>query len=381
MLNRASSRDIPGGDSVQMAQTATALRALGVEVLERLAGEIEAADWDVHLVHGFNIQTAEETAALQEEARRRELPFVLSPVYWTPYLNWFADTGTLSRFWRAAAAALGFRAAARLYCAWQDYRAIAKPEWRLRRELLLRSAVLLPNAYAELDVLRRDFRIAAGAPPAIVVPNAIDESLFRKPRLDTPWSFPFARGRFVLQVARISPEKNQLGLIEALDGLDIAIVLAGQPSPEQPDYVSRCRAAAARRGNVHFLPWTPHAELVRLYAAAAAHVLPSWRETPGLVSLEAAAAGCPVVSTTVGSAREYFGDEARYCDPWSLVSIRRAVEDAIRNPAAEPLRQRVLRDFTWRRAAEETLRGYRLVLEQSRTREPHLPVRLAKVNP
>ena len=91
-------------------------------------------------------------------------------------------------------------------------------------------------------------------------------------------------------------------------------------------------------------------------------MLPSWRETPGLVSLEAAAVGCPVVTTSVGSTREYFGAEALYCDPWSRASIRKAVASAIRGPGSESLRLRVRRDFTWLRAAEATLRAYRLVL-------------------
>lgn len=362
MLNRASARDIPGGDSVQMAQTARALRALGVDVRERLAGDTAPSDWDVDIVHAFNIQTAAETAALQAETLRRQLPFALSPVWWTPYVNWFADTATLSPLWRAVRAALGFRTASRLYASWQQFRSTARPEWRQQRDLLVRSAVLLPNANAELDVLRRDFHLAAGAPPAVIVPNAIDDSLFNAPIPGAPWDFPFSPRQFVLEVARISPEKNQLGLIDALRGLDVAIVLAGQPSPEHPDYVSRCRTAAAERGNVHFLPWTPHAQLLRLYAAAAAHVLPSWRETPGLVSLEAAAVGCPVVTTSVGSTREYFGEEALYCDPWSRASIRKAVDSAIRGPGSESLRLRVRRDFTWLRAAEATLRAYRLVL-------------------
>jgi glycosyltransferase involved in cell wall biosynthesis len=362
MLNRASARHTPGGDSVQMAETARALRSLGVDVRERLAGEVEEADWDVDIVHAFNIQTAGETAAMQDEALRRGLPFALSPVYWTPYINWFADSGTLSSFWRAVRAALGFRPAERLYSGWQQFRATGKPEWRLQRDLLIRSTVLLPNANAEFDVLRKDFRLPADSPPAIVVPNAIDDSLYQAPDPDLPWHFPFPRRGFVLQVGRISPEKNPLGLIESLAGVDIAIVLAGQPSTQHADYVMRCRAAAERRGDVHFLPWTPHADLVRLYRAAAAHVLPSWRETPGLVSLEAAAAGCPIVTTSIGSAREYFGDDAHYCDPWSPSSIRSAVEQATGGSVPEALRSRVLREFTWRRAAEETLRAYRLGL-------------------
>ena len=47
------------------------------------------------------------------------------------------------------------------------------------------------------------------------------------------------------------------------------------------------------------------------YAAAEALVLPSFLETPGLVALEAAAAGIPrLVITNAGCTKEYFGNLA-----------------------------------------------------------------------
>ena len=91
-------------------------------------------------------------------------------------------------------------------------------------------------------------------------------------------------------------------------------------------------------------------------------MLPSWRETPGLVSLEAAAAGCRIVSTAIGSAREYFGDLAWYCDPCNPGSIRQAVLQALAAPATAALRQRVLERFTWEVAAQNTLEAYSKVM-------------------
>ena len=51
------------------------------------------------------------------------------------------------------------------------------------------------------------------------------------------------------------------------------------------------------------------------YAAAAVHVLPSWMETCGLVSLEAALAGAPLVGSTFGHELEYLEGDAWYADP------------------------------------------------------------------
>ena len=44
----------------------------------------------------------------------------------------------------------------------------------------------------------------------------------------------------------------------------------------------------------------PQNLLASAYAAAAVHVLPSWMETCGLVSLEVALAGAPLVGSTSG---------------------------------------------------------------------------------
>jgi len=117
--------------------------------------------------------------------------------------------------------------------------------------------------------------------------------------------------------------KNQLGLIRGLVDFPGKIVLIGQPSPQESKYYLACQEEASKRGNVVFIGHLPHEELPPIYQAAGVHVLPSWRETPGLASLEAAAAGCKVVSTSIGSAKEYFGEAAWYCHPMNLLSIKK----------------------------------------------------------
>jgi glycosyltransferase involved in cell wall biosynthesis len=102
----------------------------------------------------------------------------------------------------------------------------------------------------------------------------------------------------------------------------------------------------------------PQAELVEVYRRAAVHVLPSLFETTGLVSLEAAAAGCAVVTTDRGYAREYFGELAYYCDPRRRDSIRSAVADALSGGPSPELRARVLSCYTWRHAAVATAAAY-----------------------
>jgi glycosyltransferase involved in cell wall biosynthesis len=202
-----------------------------------------------------------------------------------------------------------------------------------------------------------------------VVPNGIDADLYEAPPAPSQWFLErYGIRDFVVQVGTISPVKNQLRLIEALFAMPVPIVIVGHTPAAMTDYARQCRERAAERGRVVFIDHLPAAELPGIYALAAVHALPSWRETPGLVSLEAAACGCRIVSTSIGSAPEYFGSHAWYCSPDSVPSIRRAVERALEAPRSDALRQSVLSQFTWRRAGEATLASYRRVhasLDQS----------------
>jgi glycosyltransferase involved in cell wall biosynthesis len=231
--------------------------------------------------------------------------------------------------------------------------------------MLERAARVLPNSQSEADLLRATFRLNGDfIGRTHVVPNGIDTALFDPPPQPSRWFVDqYGVKDFVLEVGAVSPVKNQLGLIEALVDMPVPIVIVGQPAPAMPEYAERCKALGARRGNVLFIDRLPHEELPGLYALAAAHALPSWRETPGLVSLEAAAAGCRIVTTSIGSTRDYFGDFAHYCRPDDRASIRAAVEAALNQPRTPDLRAHVLANFNWRRAGEATLAAYRSVLD------------------
>ena len=66
--------EIPGGHRVQLERTASALRALGVEVDEHLGTGLPAGSWDV--VHGFQLAPDEVLAVKQ-----RGMAVVISTIY------------------------------------------------------------------------------------------------------------------------------------------------------------------------------------------------------------------------------------------------------------------------------------------------------------
>ena len=87
-------------------------------------------------------------------------------------------------------------------------------------------------------------------------------------------------------------------------------------------------------------------------------MLASWFETPGLVALEAAMQGVPLVLPSRGCAREYFGAWADYVSPDDLRGIRRVTLAALGQPRSAELARMVRRRYTWQAAAQATREAY-----------------------
>ena len=99
------------------------------------------------------------------------------------------------------------------------------------------------------------------------------------------------------------------------------------------------------------------------------HVLPSWMETCGLVTLEAALSGTPVVGSTFGHELEYLGKDAWYGDPADPNSIRIAVQKAWDEGAYGErscnLKRRILEKFNWEQTVDSTENLYKRILSES----------------
>jgi glycosyltransferase involved in cell wall biosynthesis len=156
--------------------------------------------------------------------------------------------------------------------------------------------------------------------------------------------------------------KNQHMLIEAANKLNYPLEIIGQSPPNHSAYYDYCRSIAGPL--VTFTGHMPQEELIERYATAKVHALPSWFETTGLSSLEAAAMGCQIVAGKGGDVKDYFQDMAWYCDPMKPESIRDALQQAMQAPERSSLREHILKKFTWERAAEETFNAYKTALNE-----------------
>lgn len=141
-----------------------------------------------------------------------------------------------------------------------------------------------------------------------VVPPGVDHGVFHPGDRDGARASLGLRGRRVLLFAgRIQPLKGLDVAVRALAQLgdpDVMLAVVGGPSgPEGPAELTRIRDLVEELAvgpQVRFVRPRPHAELADWYRAADACVVPSLSESFGLVALEAAACGTPVVASAVG---------------------------------------------------------------------------------
>jgi D-inositol-3-phosphate glycosyltransferase len=115
----------------------------------------------------------------------------------------------------------------------------------------------------------------------------------------------------LLFVGRIQPLKGTRVAVEALARLEnrhdaVLVVIGGPSGPRGEDELARLHALVEQFGlqaSVRFVPPQGHEMLSTYYRSADICLVPSRSESFGLVALEAAACGTPVVASAVGGLR------------------------------------------------------------------------------
>ncbi len=122
--------------------------------------------------------------------------------------------------------------------------------------------------------------------------------------------------------------------------------------------------ASDGQGNILWLGHVSRTDLTALYSGAQALVYPSLYEGFGLPILEAFACGCPVVTSNISSMPEVAGDAAVLVNPEDVDDIRRGIERVLskREEFIEKGFRRV-KEFSWKKTAQETLRVYRELIQ------------------
>ncbi len=145
-------------------------------------------------------------------------------------------------------------------------------------------------------------------------------------------------GRLIAVIARLVPQKNHMGFLEAVAALppslrhDLNCVLVGDGYLEKP---LRSRAEALGIGDqISFLGIRDDVDT--LLRAADMMVLPSNWECLPITVLEALASGCPIVATAVGGVPEVLGRVGwPLVEPGDPQALRKAIEEVFYMPDDE----------------------------------------------
>jgi glycosyltransferase involved in cell wall biosynthesis len=202
----------------------------------------------------------------------------------------------------------------------------------LQRTVRMRLAVRATAALAGATTVCSQYQAALarrhGTEPH-VIPFGVDSQRFN--RLDTAWRHN-AGPRRLLHVASLNPVKDQTTLLRAFAqvlelGVDVTLDIVGEDTTAGRMTQMALQAGAADR--VTFHGYLPGDQLAELYKRSHLFVLSSRHEAAGVVLLEAAACGLPIVGTSVGYIADWAPERATAVPLADPDALARAIVDLL----------------------------------------------------
>lgn len=366
MQSRKNFFELPGGDTVQLTKTKEQLEKIGIEVDLSLDLEPDLSHYDI--IHLSNLTRIQETYMQIMNAVNQNKPVVLSTIYWPmddfeqngqvgirKLINRHLDINNIERIKAIARMAVN-----RKSCAYEIKNLIKIGYTKMQKAVIEHVNVFMPNS--EIEFKRMKERFPQTLNRYVVVPNGIDKDIVLMKKNDKMQGGYIEYNNAVICVGRIETRKNQLELVKALANTDYKLILVGGVSANHRRYFEKIMKYIDKNKNFSYFPSINNETLYDLYKVCKVSALPSWLDTPGLVSLEAASMGCNLAISTRGSTSEYFGNLAYYCEPDNLMSIRNAIDLAMKAPKKKELQNLILEKYTWEKAAKQTLMAYEMAL-------------------
>lgn len=181
-------------------------------------------------------------------------------------------------------------------------------------------------------------------------------------------------GQYLLAVGTLEPRKNLQVALRAFMTLPAKfrktypLVLVGMKGWHTSELEKEI-APLMRAGQVRMLGYLPREDLSTIIAGASTLIYPSVYEGFGLPPLEAMACGVPVIVSNVSSLPEVVGDTGLLIDPHDVDGLANAIQMLVDSPVLRrELSHKALQrsaTFTWSRCVEQTVDGYRAVLNSA----------------
>lgn len=357
----------PGGDTIQILETKKGIEAIdkSIEIsIVTIASDIDAS---YDLVHIFNLYSKKETTEFIVEAKKNKLKIVLSTVFWDYKYSATRDLASLFNYVIPTTASqgnllLGINKAFSMLI--NKPRIISKHFREYAKNIINQADLLLPNSTEEgkklAEFINIDFSSISSKMEVVVNAthfndNKTDEDFFNS--LNLPSSY-------ILQIGRIEYVKNQINTLRALMPYpEYPIVFIGKPSEDK--YYKEVKRLANKRGNVFFIEQIQHNKLPVIFKHALLHVLPSLRESPGLVNLEALSMQCKIVVSNINflPAETYFNKIATFVNPFSVKSIRKGIlTELVTERDMIEISNHIQATFSWKMASLQTIQAYNQLL-------------------
>jgi glycosyltransferase involved in cell wall biosynthesis len=316
------------------------------------------------VAHLSNLDWSVETAHQLRLAKRCARRVVISPIHhrrrWVSGVP-ASDRGGAGRIAAEVTSQDGFERLRNFYLAGRNPRLIPEATRQLvtgvtrrQRDILGACDAWFLLAKGERESLDED--LDPSPRETFVVPNGADWT-------DRETSLNDLPSEFVLCVGRIEARKGQILVARVLERLGVPGVFVGAANSRHETYVAEFRKLIEGSRHLRWLRDISHGEILSLYPEASVHVLASRYEVAPLVDLEAAVAGCRVVTTTHGHTSEYLGDWGVYWDPDSHeAGLRKAIERGLELGPDREAGERFRAILSWDLMARAVLDGYGSIL-------------------
>lgn len=347
VFSRSDENSHPGGDTVQSRAVTEFLRKHGFQVHRLQLSESLDASLDLGIV--FNLTRPIEAYLQARSFVSSDIPYILFPVYWD--LDRLAlDASVIGKMKSMVPTTVKDWARFRKFArqnpdaekriAESDQHALRNGQ-KMIQYVLDHASCVCPNSAAEAAHLGKKFLL--NQIPVRVIYNGFRvASDIERSRVAVPTGLP---PDYICCVGAIGPRKNQLNLVRAVNKMNINLVVVGGVAPGAERYARTVKRIASH--NVRFVGRQSSETVMRILKGARGHVQPSFIETPGLASLEAASIGCPIVVSAVSPVQEYFGEWALYCDPTDVDSIVDALAALKGRQPDESLSAYIRSNFQW----------------------------------
>ncbi|MDD2703452.1 MAG: glycosyltransferase family 4 protein [Candidatus Omnitrophica bacterium] len=179
--------------------------------------------------------------------------------------------------------------------------------------------------------------------------------------------YGLVRGRYILAVARLVPEKGLHDLVESFAAVEgVKLVIVGKADQED-EYSRFLQEKAGRNKNIVMAGFLNGKSLQELYSHAGLFVLPAYYEGLPIVLLEAMSYGLSCVVSDIAANRELGLADERYFPAGDVKVLAKRLKEFVNKPLSGQEKQEQLRriekEYNWDTIARQTMKVYKTLIK------------------